>query len=107
VIDQFVRDRRDRKRGFWPWPTVKASFQSLSPSSKATYKTPVDVLAWLVGVKVDPIVWTKNERSFATPMQVCLTRNCKLHLRLPRPYGIALAPGETEVGSAGEHPAKG
>jgi hypothetical protein len=27
-------------------------------------------------VKVDPIVWTKNERSFATPMQVCLTRNC-------------------------------
>jgi hypothetical protein len=25
--------------------------------------------------EVDPILWTKNERSFATPMQVCLTRN--------------------------------
>jgi site-specific DNA recombinase len=35
--------------------------------------------------KVDPILWTKNERSFATPMQVCLTRNIVIALASSTP----------------------
>jgi len=55
---------------------------------------------------VDPIIWTKNDRSFVTLVQVFLTGRLLL-LLLQRPFGIADLPGETEVGSAGEHPTKG
>lgn len=55
---------------------------------------------------VDPIVWTENDRSFVTLVQVFLTGRLLL-LLLRRTCGIAPVPGETEVGSAGEHPTKG
>ena len=58
-------------------------------------------------IEVDPIVWTKNKRSFATLLPVFLTGNldcsCRFHASPVSPF----VPGETEVGSAGEHPAKG
>jgi hypothetical protein len=59
-----------------------------------------------VELKVDPFVWTKKERFFVTPVQVFPTGKLLL-LLLRHPCGIADTPGETEVGSAGEHPAKG
>jgi hypothetical protein len=64
--------------------------------------------------EVDPIVWTKNERSFATtsPALVAGTlplipSSDRLLLWGRRRCGTSLAPGETEVGSAGEQPTKG
>ena len=57
--------------------------------------------------EVDPILWTEKERSFATPLQVFLTGSFDLLLLAQHPGGIAVLPGETEAGSAGEQPAKG
>jgi hypothetical protein len=57
--------------------------------------------------EVDPILWTKKGRSLATLLPAFLTGNVRLHLLLGPACRIDLAPGETEVGSAGEHPAKG
>jgi len=57
--------------------------------------------------EVDPILWTKKERFFATVLPGVLTGNFGLLLLPCDVSGIALSPGETEVGSAGEHPAKG
>ena len=42
-----------------------------------------------VKAKVDPIVWTKKERSFVTPVQVFPT-GIRLLLLLRHPCGIAL-----------------
>ena len=57
--------------------------------------------------EVDPILWTKNSPSLATLLPAFLTGNAwSLLLSRPLCY-IAFSPGETEVGSAGEHPAKG
>jgi hypothetical protein len=43
--------------------------------------------------KVDPILWTKNERSFATPVQVCLTRNLVIALVSSTPLRYPLRAG--------------
>jgi hypothetical protein len=65
-------------------------------------------------LEVDPIVSTKNGRSFATARPALVTETLSLlSLRAACPCvrpAVAihpLAPGETEVGSAGEHPTKG
>jgi len=58
-------------------------------------------------IEVDPILWTKKGHSLATLLPAFLTGHSWL-LLLPRhACRIALSPGETEVGSAGEHPTKG
>ena len=57
--------------------------------------------------EVDPILWTENEPSLATPVQVFLTGTLQLTLLRQRRRVIAKSPGETEVGSAGEQPTKG
>ena len=57
--------------------------------------------------EVDPIVWTEIEPSLATHMQIVLTRTTGLLLLPKRTRRIDATPGETEVGSAGEQPAKG
>ena len=57
--------------------------------------------------KVDPILWTKKGHSLATLLPAFLTGNSWLVLHRRHACGIDFSPGETEVGSAGEHPAKG
>ena len=57
--------------------------------------------------EVDPILWTKKGHSLATLLPAFLTGNTGLILHPGHACGIASSPGETEVGSAGEHPAKG
>ena len=57
--------------------------------------------------EVDPILWTKNGRFFATLSPVCQGDDIGLPLCVGPASGIAWSPGETEGGSAGEHPAKG
>jgi hypothetical protein len=56
---------------------------------------------------VDPILWTKKGHSLATLLPAFLTGNFWLVLHHRRACGIDFSPGETEVGSAGEHPTKG
>jgi hypothetical protein len=56
---------------------------------------------------MDPILRTKKERFFATPTPAIPTGNFEYLLFLSRANAIAVLPGETEVGSAGEQPAKG
>jgi hypothetical protein len=65
-------------------------------------------------LEVDPIVWTKIDRSIATPcpalLAVTLFTSCfrsYLPLLAGRPCGTSLPPGETEAGSAGEQPDQG
>jgi hypothetical protein len=62
-------------------------------------------------LEVDPIVRTKNERSFATPGPVVMTATLavvgRLLLLAGHSYGTSRSPGETAAGSAGEQPAKG
>src|SRR5258706_15423876 len=57
--------------------------------------------------EVDPILWTKKGHSLATLLPAFLTGNSWLILHRRHACGIAFVPGETEAGSAGEHPAKG
>ena len=44
-------------------------------------------------IEVDPIVWTKNKRSFATVLPVFLTGNFGLLLSLPPVRGICFLAG--------------
>ena len=61
----------------------------------------------LLVTEVDPILWTKKGHSLATLLPAFLAGNPWLILHRRHACGIAFSPGETEVGSAGEHPAKG
>jgi hypothetical protein len=60
-----------------------------------------------MGTEVDPILWTKKGHSLATLLPAFLTGNSRLILLRRHTCDIDVSPGETEVGSAGEHPAKG
>jgi len=61
----------------------------------------------MASLEVDPILWTKKGHSLATLLPAFLAGNPWLILHRRHACGIAFSPGETEVGSAGEHPAKG
>jgi hypothetical protein len=75
-----------------------ALLASIQPRDNSAEGTPIEV---------DPILWTKNSPSLATLLPAFLTGNSWLTLHRRHACGIAFSPGETEVGSAGEHPAKG
>jgi hypothetical protein len=56
---------------------------------------------------VDPILWAKIGHFFATLSLAFLTSSFSLVLLVGRFRDTVVSPGETEVGSAGEHPTKG
>src|SRR5438445_306690 len=57
--------------------------------------------------EVDPIVWTQNGPSLATLCRASRPPAFRCSCFRSTFFGIVNAPGETEVGSAGEHPTKG
>jgi hypothetical protein len=58
-------------------------------------------------LEVDPILWTKNGPSLATLCRASRPPAFRCSCLRRTLFGIVNAPGETEVGSAGEHPTKG